>query len=101
MPGRMSRTFRLGSARAYVEQDAETAWAWLQARGLVERVADPADRRALHIHLTQAGVALWSDVDQCGLRVRERAMAGMSDDERDLLMRMLVQVRDNLLLTDR
>ena len=28
-------TFRLGSARAYVEQDAETpAWAWLQARGL-------------------------------------------------------------------
>ena len=29
-------TFRLGSARAYVEQDAETAWAWLQARGLVD-----------------------------------------------------------------
>ena len=28
-------TFRLGSARAYVEHDAETAWGWLQARGLV------------------------------------------------------------------
>ncbi|MBW8824161.1 MAG: hypothetical protein JF567_08040 [Xanthomonadales bacterium] len=28
-------TFRLGSARAYVEQDAEDAWAWLQRRGLV------------------------------------------------------------------
>src|SRR5690606_985814 len=25
-------TFRLGSARAYVEQDADQAWAWLQAR---------------------------------------------------------------------
>ena len=29
-------TFRLGSARAYVERDAEDAWAWLQARGLVD-----------------------------------------------------------------
>ncbi len=29
-------TFRLGSARAYVERDAQTAWAWLQQRGLVD-----------------------------------------------------------------
>jgi len=29
-------TFRLGSAAAYVEHDAEDAWAWLQARGLID-----------------------------------------------------------------
>jgi hypothetical protein len=29
-------TFRLGSAAAYVEQDAEDAWAWLQARGFID-----------------------------------------------------------------
>ena len=29
-------TFRLGSARAYVDRDAEDAWAWLQARGFVD-----------------------------------------------------------------
>ncbi len=29
-------TFRLGSARAYVEQDAEDAWVWLQRRGLID-----------------------------------------------------------------
>lgn len=29
-------TFRLGSARAYVDCDAAEAWAWLQARGLVD-----------------------------------------------------------------
>ena len=34
-------TFRLGSARAYVEQDAGDAWAWLQAHGLID------ERRAL------------------------------------------------------
>lgn len=28
-------TFRLGSAAAYVERDADDAWAWLQARGLI------------------------------------------------------------------
>jgi hypothetical protein len=34
-------TFRLGSARAYVERDADEAWAWLGRAGLV----DPATRR--------------------------------------------------------
>jgi hypothetical protein len=29
-------TFRLGSARAYFEHDADGAWAWLAARGLVD-----------------------------------------------------------------
>jgi hypothetical protein len=29
-------TFRLGSAAAYFERDADAAWAWLQARGLVD-----------------------------------------------------------------
>lgn len=29
-------TFRMGSARAYVERDAEDAWAWLRANRLVD-----------------------------------------------------------------
>ena len=29
-------TFRLGSARDYVEHDAESAWAWLQVHGLID-----------------------------------------------------------------
>ena len=29
-------TFRLGSARAYVEHDADAAWRWLAERGLVD-----------------------------------------------------------------
>ncbi len=35
-------TFRLGSARAYVERDAESAWEWLMSRGLID-----ADRNLL------------------------------------------------------
>ena len=59
-----------------------------------------ADRRAVNIHLTDAGSAMWLDVNQCGQRVRERAMQGMSDTEREQLTRMLEQVRDNLSLSD-
>ena len=72
----------------------------LEARGLLVREADPDDRRALHIHLTEAGRTMWRDIDQCGQRVRERALRGIDDATRVQLTRLLEQVRDNLLSTD-
>ena len=72
----------------------------LEARGLLQRVADPADRRALHIHLTDAGSAMWRDIDQCGQRVRERALRDMDDATRAQLTRLIEQVRDNRLADD-
>lgn len=72
----------------------------LEARGLLVREDDPNDRRALHIHLTDAGIAMWRDIDQCGQRVRERALRGMDDDTRTQLTRLLEQVRDNLVAED-
>jgi DNA-binding MarR family transcriptional regulator len=68
----------------------------LEQRGIVTRDADPSDRRALRIHLTGAGAAIWTDINHCGQRVRERAMHGMAEDDRDTLTRLLTQVRDNL-----
>lgn len=72
----------------------------LEARDLLVRVADPGDRRALHIHLTDAGRDLWRDVDQCGRRVRERAFHGMDEASRAQFTRLLEQARDNLLSPD-
>lgn len=72
----------------------------LAAKGLVTRVADPLDRRALHIHLTDAGNAIWRDIDQCGARVRERALAGLDDPQREALTALLEHVRDNLARPD-
>jgi DNA-binding MarR family transcriptional regulator len=68
----------------------------LAAKGLVARVADPGDRRALHIHLTDDGLAIWRAIDQCGQRVHDRAFGDMPQADRDTLMRLLEQVRDNL-----
>ena len=71
----------------------------LEAKGYIARVADPSDRRALNIHLTDVGLSMWQDVNQCGQRVLERAMTGMSQGERTQLTRLLEQVRDNLSFT--
>jgi DNA-binding MarR family transcriptional regulator len=68
----------------------------LEAKGLISRVADTGDRRAINIHLTDAGLVIWQDINQCGMRVRERAMHGMSETDREQLTRLLTQVRDNL-----
>src|SRR3546814_12140846 len=72
----------------------------LQAKGLVARTADPTDRRALNIDLTDAGLAIWQDINKCGERVRELAMAGMSDEERSVLTGLLERARDNLTSTE-
>jgi DNA-binding MarR family transcriptional regulator len=68
----------------------------LEGRGFVARVADPVDRRALHIDLTDAGRTMWDEVNHLGMRVRERAMHGMSEDDREQFTRLLTLVRDNL-----
>ncbi|WP_242106796.1 MarR family winged helix-turn-helix transcriptional regulator [Luteimonas aquatica] len=68
----------------------------LETKRLVTRTADPADRRALHIYLTDAGVRIWRDIEKCGERVREHALTGLSDDERARLIHLLERVRDNL-----
>ena len=72
----------------------------LVAKGLVARTADPADRRALNIHLTESGLAIWQDINKCGERVRERALHGMSKQERSLLTQLLERARDNLTSTE-
>jgi DNA-binding MarR family transcriptional regulator len=72
----------------------------LEAKGLVTRTADPADRRALNIELTESGLAIWQDINKCGERVRERAMAGMNDEERSMLTQLLERARNNLTSTE-
>ncbi|MET0581239.1 MAG: MarR family winged helix-turn-helix transcriptional regulator [Pseudoxanthomonas sp.] len=72
----------------------------LEARHLIERVAAPNDRRALNIFLTDAGQAIWRDIEHCGQRVRDRAMHGLDDSEREQLFRLLNQVLQNLTPAD-
>ncbi len=68
----------------------------LQAAGLVERRPDPNDRRARVLFLTPAAHPLLDRIWTLAAEVREDAMAGLSEAERDQLIRMLLQVKTNL-----
>ena len=68
----------------------------LEEKGFTQRIADTEDRRALRVTLTATGQLMWADIHRCGLRVRARALEGMSDEEQQRLLRQLAQVRDNL-----
>ena len=72
----------------------------LEERGLLARESVPGDRRALQIMLTDAGRAMWEDISPSAQRVHDCAMANLSDTEREQLLRLLCQVRDNLAAQD-
>src|SRR5271154_975772 len=69
----------------------------LQAAGLIERRADPQDRRARVLYLTERARPLLERVQVLAGEVREEAMAGLSQAERDILPRLLAAMKMNLL----
>jgi MarR family transcriptional regulator for hemolysin len=65
----------------------------VEGRGLVERVADPVDRRVWRIALTKAGLALVTASEHVYADIREELRAGLSPAERTQLERALRMVQ--------
>lgn len=68
----------------------------LQEAGMVERRADPADRRAWRIHLTTKGDTCLNDLRPTALALFEDAVNGLSRAQQDELETMLNIMRSNL-----
>ncbi len=68
----------------------------LQDAELVERRADPADRRAWRLHLTPKAEALIEQLRPYALETFELALEGIAEAERDSLMATLDRMRSNL-----
>lgn len=68
----------------------------LEACGLVERRADPNDRRARLLFLGERAHPLLEELRALGAETREIALAGIGEDERSLLMTLLTRMRANL-----
>jgi DNA-binding MarR family transcriptional regulator len=68
----------------------------LQEADWVERRPDPADRRALCLHLTRKAERLLSDAWAQAAASREGAMKGLSAAQREALLDMLFAMRANL-----
>jgi MarR family transcriptional regulator for hemolysin len=68
----------------------------LERDGWVERRADPADRRAKRVYLTQKVAPVMKELRAVGREVRKAALAGLSESEQQTLMELLLKVRNNL-----
>lgn len=68
----------------------------LQDADLVERRADPDDRRAWLLHLTPRGEELFAQLRPFALETVEAALEGIAEHDRTVLADMLRRIRSNL-----
>jgi DNA-binding MarR family transcriptional regulator len=64
--------------------------------GLVERRADPADRRAWRLYLTPRAHPILAELQAVAVDVRAEMLAGLSADEEAALQGLLQRLRGNL-----
>ena len=68
----------------------------LEADGLVERIADPSDRRSKHLRLTEAGEAVLEEVFGIVDDLRDRLIAGLESEQIDELNGVLTTLTGRL-----
>ena len=86
----LARRVGVSRARVGVHIDA------LADKDAVVRVADPADRRVWQVSLTRRGRSLWKQVIAVNRTVGTRVHAGLTDEQLDVLGRLLLALRDNV-----
>jgi DNA-binding MarR family transcriptional regulator len=85
----------LGRRTGMDRSDVVAALNDLAQRGLVERSADPADRRRNVITITPAGTAHFERLDRLLAGVQDELLAPLSPAERELLTGLLTRVLDH------
>ncbi|KZN14363.1 MarR family winged helix-turn-helix transcriptional regulator [Marinomonas sp. TW1] len=68
----------------------------LVSDGLVERRADPKDRRANALFLTEKATPWLLEIDKEINRVREKALQGLTPEQIDVAMDVLTKMHENL-----
>jgi DNA-binding MarR family transcriptional regulator len=69
----------------------------LEGKGWIRREACPNDRRAKRIFLTEAADAPMQVMREIASGVREDALSGLSDDDRDRFVDTLLTIKSNLM----
>ncbi|MDE6727204.1 MAG: MarR family transcriptional regulator [Oscillospiraceae bacterium] len=69
----------------------------LEKSGHVARVSDPADRRTVHIRLTESARSLQKKYDEVSAKMNEIFYGGFSDDEILAFEKALGKVLENLI----
>jgi DNA-binding MarR family transcriptional regulator len=69
----------------------------LEARGMVERRHDPADRRVWRLHLTPAAAPVLAEIDEARRVFDAEATQGLPEAERQAAVAALTKMKCNLL----
>ena len=69
----------------------------MEKAGLVERKHDAEDQRVSRVYMTEAGRALQEDVERTWRRLEDEIFADFTLEERVLLRRFFLQMRENLM----
>jgi DNA-binding MarR family transcriptional regulator len=69
----------------------------MEKAGFVERKSDPDDQRVSRVYLTDAGRAVKAEVRQVWRTMEEETFDGFTMEERVLLRRFFLQMRENLI----
>lgn len=93
------RTAELASNAFVTDQSAADMVSVLEGRGLVQRTADPADRRRRVLGLTDDGRSLLARLREQVSAVEERMLSPLAADEAQHLRRYLVDCRGALAST--
>jgi len=67
----------------------------LEEKGIVRRITDESNRRAVRLYLTEAGEKLISEVVKIDKEWEEAAFSGLSEDERAQAMALLCKISEN------
>ena len=67
----------------------------LEEAGLVERVRDPADRRAWRLQVTEKAQPLMEKLTAVGAHLVDEAFAGIDSQEIEIARNVLARVREN------
>jgi DNA-binding MarR family transcriptional regulator len=72
----------------------------LEARGLIERRADPADRRIKRLHLLPASGEIVAKIDVYRNELNNYCLDGTSAEVRETVVNMLLQMKNKLTMED-
>ncbi|HON72641.1 MAG TPA: winged helix DNA-binding protein, partial [bacterium] len=68
----------------------------MKKAGLLRRETDPRDMRVSRVYLTEKGRGLKKDIEEIDKMLEDECFAGFTFEEKILLRRFFIQIRDNL-----
>lgn len=79
-------------SKAHVSKAIEN----LHQKALIDLIADPSDRRYVHIRISASGQQIVDEIKQIRAKTEKILFDGISPEDRELLLRLSYQIADNI-----